>query len=276
MNIIKNVIDIGIEKPFTFLHMTDTHITRTDISDTKERKAFAKDRRDTYFSEADEIFEFALGYVKKTGFQLVHTGDFIDFVTPENLRAVKRFADETDMLMVAGNHEIGNCVNNVFCEKDFTEDLKIKEETLDRVQKFFNNDIRFFEKEINGVTLVGIDNSDYQIRPEAFDALKKIVSYGKPVILFMHIPLSTPHFDEKFGVDLLSMPDRIVDKLGPWKIFETKANADTVKAHDYIVNQPLIKAVISGHWHCNYETPVESEIKQFLTDINTLREITVK
>ncbi len=275
MNIIKNEIHIGIESPFTILHMSDTHLTQTDAKDDAERTAFAEERRNRYFSNAYENLKFAAKYAKQTGFQLVHTGDLLDFITPENLRTVKKFADETSMLMVAGNHELTRCVNNAFCAADFAEELKIKENTLDEVQRFFNNDIRFFEKEINGVMLMGVDNSDYQIRPEALQRLKEIVSKGKPVILFMHIPLSMPQLNEKFGADLLALPDSIINTFAPEKIFECKANAETKKAHAYILSQPLIKAVVAGHVHCDYETSADSEIKQFLTDIGTLREIKI-
>ena len=275
MNIIKNTINIGIEKPLTFLHMTDTHITFTDSNDTDERRKFADGRKEEFFKACDVNYEFALDYAKKTGYPIVHTGDFFDFITPENLKEAKKFADETGMLLIAGNHEFHNCVNNKFCEADSTEDLKIKETTLDKVQNFFNNDIRFFAKEFNGVMLVGIDNSDYQIRGDALEALKDVVKMGKPIILFMHIPLATPHFIEKFGNAIIALPDEIINTFKPFRIFEMKANAVTVSARDYIVSEPLIKAVISGHLHYNYETPIDTEVKQYLTDCNTLREITI-
>lgn len=274
MKIIKNEIHIGIEKPFSILHMTDTHLTQTDQEDAV-RKAFAADRRNRYFVKADENLQFATEYAKKTGYQLIHTGDFVDFITPQNLKTVKKFADETGALMVAGNHELTRCIHNAFWEDDFSEELKIKENTLDEVQKFFNNDIRFFEKEISGVVLVGIDNSDYQIRPKALGRLKEIIAQGKPVVLFMHMALSTPQMDEKFGADLIAMPDAITNAFSEWQKFECKANAETKKAHDYILNQPLIKAIVAGHVHCDFETQGDAELKQFTTDIGTLREITI-
>ena len=63
MNILKNTINIGIEKPFTFLHMTDTHCTFTDDNDSQERKIFADNRKAGLFQYSDVNLEFAENYV---------------------------------------------------------------------------------------------------------------------------------------------------------------------------------------------------------------------
>lgn len=275
MNILKNTINIGIEKPFTFLHMTDTHCTFTDDNDSQERKIFADNRKAGLFQYSDVNLEFAENYVKKTGYPLIHTGDFIDFITPENLKVAKKFADETGMLMVMGNHELLYCTNNDFITDECLADYKNNEFTIDMLGDFFNNDLRFFAKEINGVMLVGIDNSNSQIRQSAYEALKEVVAIGKPIILFMHIPLSTPSFNERFGDYLIALPDEILNSFSPAKVTEMKPTPTTVEARDYIISQPLIKAVVAGHMHCIYETPVDTELKQYLTDKNSLCEITV-
>ena len=53
MNIIKNTLTIGAEKPFTFLHISDIHLAESDAEDSAERKAFAAGRKR----------DFALGLV---------------------------------------------------------------------------------------------------------------------------------------------------------------------------------------------------------------------
>lgn len=39
MQIIYNTLPLGIEKPFTFLQMTDTHLVFTDEGDTPRRRS---------------------------------------------------------------------------------------------------------------------------------------------------------------------------------------------------------------------------------------------
>ena len=276
MNIIKNTIKVGAKKPFTFLHMTDTHLTRTNSSDSAEREAFAKARRDAYFMTADDELEFAGNYSQKTGYPIIHTGDLVDFITPENLNVAKEFAQKTGMLFIAGNHEIHTCPNNVFCDVDFKKDLENKWENLAETNEFFQNDIDFFCKEINGVNLVGINNYDYQISAENLSKLKEIANKGDPIILFMHIPLYEDALYEKMNGALLSIPDSLMENQREFIKFEQEANETTKQAADFIRNCPKIKCTVCGHLHFDFESPDSAPIKQYVTGLNCLREITVE
>lgn len=83
MNIIKNILTLGIEKPFVFLHISDIHLAETDENDSAERQEFAADRK-RGFSFAPAAVKLVKDYVKKTGYPLINTGDMLDFITPEN------------------------------------------------------------------------------------------------------------------------------------------------------------------------------------------------
>ena len=275
MEVLKNVINIGIDKPFTFLHVTDTHFTETDLTDSEERRLFAKDRRDVLFSETRSNVEFIERYVKEKGYPLYHTGDLIDFFTPENFRRAKSFYENTNMTLIAGNHEIHTCPNNVFCEEDFTVDLNFREERLDTAQKWFGNDIRYFCKEINGVYLVGINNYDYQISAQNFERLKLLSKEGKPIILFMHIPLYSKELYMFSKCAMLAMPKEIVDGLPEFQQFEQRADKCTYEAVEFIKSNTAFKAIICGHLHFAFESDITSDIKQYVTGLNSIREITV-
>ena len=274
MQILHTTLHLGIEKPFTFLQMTDTHFTFTDDTDTPRRREFAR-QRGTDFSHAEENMEFVRKYVVQTGFPLVHTGDLMDFVTPENLRMVEQFARDTGMMMVAGNHEQAICVNDVFCPEDFKGDLDRREATLDEVQTCFGNDIRFTCREISGVNLVGIDDGDYQISLEQLNALKEVVEQGKPVLLFMHIPLYADELRARCPDCYLAPPEHVLATYSPWQVYEQKADEVTLQACAYIRSQKLIKYVICGHMHFNHETQSPTQIRQLVTGLDTLRQITV-
>ena len=276
MEIVKSTVKIGIEKAFTFLHMTDTHLTATNGDDSPERRAFAKGRREAYFKASEEDLEFAQKYCEKTGYTLVHTGDLVDFITPANLNKAKTFAENTGMLFIAGNHEIHTCPNNVFCEEDFTIDLQNKQKNLASTNEFFQNDIDFFCKEINGVFLVGINNYDYQISCENFAKLKETASRGKPIIVFMHIPLYEEALYAKMCGALLSIPDNLMDSQREFIKFEQQADEITKEAAEFIRNCPEIKCTVCGHLHFDFESPDDSNIKQYVTGIGSLREITVE
>ena len=274
MQILKSKIVLGVEKPFTFLQTTDTHFTCTDENDSEARRAFAMDRWQG-FSHAEENAAFIRQYVAQTGYPIVHTGDLMDFITPKNLQICRDLVRDTDMMLVAGNHEQAWCVNHVFCPEDFAQDLKRRDETFAQLREYFDHDIQFTCREIGGVNFVGIDNGDYQISREQLEALKTVAQEGKPILLFMHIPLYAKELQARHYDCYLAPPEEVLATYTPWQVYEQKADEQTLEACRYIRSQPLIKYVICGHLHLNHETQAPGEIRQIVTGLDTLREITV-
>ncbi len=273
MNIIKNEIQIGIDKPFTFLQITDTHIVRVSESESDARKAFASSRQGL---DSLSDLTFAQSYAKKTGFPLFHTGDLMDFLTPEAMEISRRFAKESGVTFIAGNHEQCYCPGNRFCESDYAEELKVREKTLDALQECFDNNVRFFCKEINGVSLVGIDNGDYQVTRAQLNALKLVVANGKPVILFTHIPFYSEELSSVIPDAMVGTPAEKMRGYNLWQLYEQTASPTTRESYEYIVSCPEIKAIVSGHTHFNFESHDSNGPAVLITDRHTMREITVR
>ena len=272
MNIIKNKIQIGIEKPFTLLQITDTHLVCVSENECDERKAFAGSRQGL---DSRQNLTFAQNYAKENGFPLFHTGDLMDFLTPETMEFSRRFAKETEVTFIAGNHEQCYCPGNRFCESDYAEELKVREKTLDTLQKCFENDVRFFCKEMGGVLLVGIDNGDYQITRTQLNALKQVVSNGKPVILFTHISFYSEELSAVTSDGMVGTPAEKMRGYNLWQLYEQTASPTTKEAFDYILSCPSIKAIVSGHMHFDFEARLPSGQLQLVTDRHTMRELTV-
>ena len=192
MKIIRNTLSVGIEKPFTFLHISDIHLSESDANDSAERQAFAADRK-RGFAFAPEAVETVKAYVKKTGYPLINTGDMLDFITPENLRIAREFIRETGMMMAAGNHEYWHCPNNRFHFDDVHQTYAGKDSAFALVEKELGINMQFSCREIGGVNMVCMDDSDYHISAGNFDRLKAVEAQGKPNLLFMHIPLYSVH-----------------------------------------------------------------------------------
>lgn len=272
MNIVKNEINIGIEKPFTFLQITDTHLVRIGENDASPRKEFAKSRSGLDFLDG---LIFAQNYSKQTGYPIFHTGDLFDFLTPESMEIVKKIAKETDLTFIAGNHEQCYCPQNRFCEADYAEELKTRDHALDAVQECFENNVCFFCKEINGVSLVGISNGDYQITSTQLNDLKQVASNGKPIILFTHIPF---YSEELYAVRhdcMVGTPAEKMRDYNLWQLYEQTASPITSEAYRYILDTPQIKAIISGHMHFDFELQSSQKPVQLISSLHTMREITV-
>ena len=274
MNLIKNTIEIGIEKPFTFLHISDIHLAQTDENDSAERREFAAGRQRD-FSYALGFMEEVREYVKKTGYPLFNTGDMLDFITPENLRLTKEFEKETGMILVAGNHEYWHCENDRFSFDDVPGTYEKKNQSLAEVQEHLETDIRFSCTEIGGVNLVCVDDTDYDIDEDIFEKLKAVEAEGKPILLFMHIPLYSDHIGREAKYSL-NAPPQYFENCHPVDVFERTPDELTCRICDYIRQSPQIKCVISGHTHENTEILGLDAQDQLITGCNTIREITVK
>ncbi len=273
MNIIKTEIHIGIEQPFTILQITDTHLVMVGESESEARREFGRSRS-VYDFGGD--LDFVREYAAQTGYPLIHTGDLMDFLTPESMERSRRFARETGMLMVAGNHEQCYCPGNRFHEDDYVEELKVRETTLDHLQTCFDNNVRFFCKEINGVCLVGMDNGDYQITEAHLEAFKRVEALGKPILLFVHIPFYDDDVSAYFTNAMMGTPEDRMGGYNAWQVREQTAGPITRRAYEYIMASPMLKAIISGHMHDNFENQPETLPRQFITGTHTMREITVR
>ena len=273
MEIIRNTLHIGAKKPFVFLHISDIHLSETDESEPERRRAFAKERKQ-FFPFAPSAVEFVTDYVKKTGYPLFNTGDMLDFITPENLRIAAKFAKDTDMIVVAGNHEYWHCHNDRFHYDDVAKTYETRLDSLAAVSDRLGMDIRFSCTEIGGVNLVCMDDTDYCIDAECFEKLKAVEAQGKPILLFMHIPLYSEHLgqDAKFS---LNAPPQYFENCHPVDVWERKPDPLTCEICDYIRSSPLIRCVLAGHTHHNADILGLDSQDQLITGCNTIREITV-
>ena len=273
MNIIKNTLCVGAEKPFVFLQISDIHLSESDENDSAERREFAADRK-RCFSFAPAAVEFTKDYVKKTGYPLFNTGDLLDFITPENLRIAGEFVKDTNMTMAAGNHEYWHCPNNRFSYDDVPETYAGKNRSLALVEEEIGTAIRFSCTEIHGGNLVCMDDSDYHIDAELFEKLKAVEAQGKPILLFMHIPLYSEHLGSEAKYSL-NAPAQYFENCHPVDVFERTPDELTCQICDYIRQSPLIRCVLSGHTHVNTEILGLDAQDQLITGCNTIREITV-
>ena len=134
---------------------------------------------------------------------------------------------------------------------------------------------------LGGVNFVGIDDSFHQTEYEQLDFLKKEVARGYPVILFMHAPLYEKELYLKsyefwngeiclLGSDADAHPEVRGDIAEP---------TDSSKAfYEYVVGEPMIKAVLAGHLHFEFESRLPGGIMQYVTDRGdrgNAREITI-
>ena len=269
MNIRNTKIHIGLAHPVCVLHASDTHLTRADMRDG-ERKVRLAEQRIHGFRQAEEVF-VKLGQLSKELNQpIMHTGDLLDFVSLANLEAVKAFTDEHDLFMATGNHEFSLYVGEA------KEDAAYRNQSLDKVQACFKNNIRMSARVIDGVKFVALDNGYYTFEPEQLEFLKQEVKEGLPIVMMFHTPL----YDKSLYDDamrrfpcayLVGVPEDQMRCYTPDRYEQQLSDAVTLDVMEYIANEPLIKAILAGHLHYNYEGTFAGRIPQIITGCEDIR-----
>ncbi len=270
---IQTKLHIGASAPFQILHLTDTHLTHADLRDG-ERKVTLANKRANIFPEADAVLKTASTLSAENHFPIVHTGDLIDFVSIKNLEMANDFIQKTGAFVAAGNHEFSLYVGEA------KEDTAYRNQSLAIVQKAFQNDIRMSSRMISGVNFVALDNGYYLFDEEQLAFLKNEVKKEFPIILLFHTPLFERALYDQIMTEqpcayLVDVPETLMQGYPENRFEQQKADEITKETVHYIKNEPLIKAIIAGHIHKNYEGLFDGCIPQITTSCTDIRLINI-
>ena len=286
LKIIKTAINIGLSKPVKFLHITDTHIALDDperIIGRAESCFEGKEKGRTL-----EYLKKAIAYAKENNLPIVHTGDLIDLFSKATFKAAEElFPKDLDYIYAAGNHDFCKWV----CDN---EDYDYKWTNIKTVAPYFKSNLYFDSKLLGEVNIVTLDNSYYLISDGQIECLKAEVAKGYPVILCMHIPLFGPLCKKIVENDLkgierekgfetfsklqVAVPEELLKTYPDFRQTQIRPDEATLRAVEYIKNEPAIKALIVGHNHRNFEEHLDTGLLQIATGgtfEGYVREITV-
>ncbi len=284
--ILKTTLQIGLNAPVTFLHVTDTHITRDEEKQNGRAEVF-----DTTDEQIEAYWHKAADYAKKHNLTIVHTGDFLDYGTKYALSFADRYLNDLDYIFAPGSHEFGHCIPGSQEYRDWrasggAENDAYKAERIKVIAPHFKNNLHFASRMIGGVNLVTLDNSYLHITDGQLEALKAEVAKGYPVVVGMHIPMHTK------GIQGLSlMPRESICSTPEEQREHAVANnrpdlAENIRIYDdatwraieYLKTEPMIKVVLAGHRHINFEEQLGDHKYQILTHASCqgfAREITL-
>lgn len=276
LKVIKNTIQIGLEKPVKFLHITDTHLAFEGEWISNRWQAFEPaDNR----GQIEDYFLKALDYAKEHNLFVVHTGDLIDFFSDDNFKFVDEHFNAVDYIYAAGNHDFCHWIGKA------KEDHAYKWEMIKQAALHFKSNLYFDSRIVDGVNFVTMDDSYYLLTDGQTDALKAEAAKGYPIVLCMHVPLyapelaivSKPDWDPKVSY-VLGAPDELLVTYPEHRRLQQTPDEATKRAIDYIKSEPLIKAIITGHCHLNHEEILDNGVPQITTHgsfAGFVREITL-
>ena len=232
-------LKVGAKKTFDALLLSDTHLTAFDNRD-EEKKARLARYRNREFPWAEYHLRQQLTYANEHGLPILHAGDMIDFVSEMNLdQTVALFSEAEWLLTTPGNHEFAHYMGYFGREK---EDHAYKMRSYDHVQKAFPYDFKLSSNIVNGVNIVALDNSFYNVSQEQWDLFKKEIDKGFPIVLLVHIPF----FVQGLYEDGLKLGRKHSGLCGT-----TSEGADetTLGFISWLKEQPALKAILCGHLH---------------------------
>lgn len=262
MNITRTTLSVGATAPFTAIHASDTHLTYADMRDG-QRKVDLVAWRLPGFPHAEAALTELGALSKELNAPILHTGDLIDYVSLANLEAAKAFTDTHDVFMATGNHEFSLYVGEA------KEDAAYRNQSLPAVQACFKNNIRMDSRIIGGVNFIALDNGYYTFEPEQFAFLKAEAEKGLPMVLMMHTPLYDPALYEiMMGrcpcAYLAGVPEELMRCYPEDRYVQQLPDEVTLEMMDYIAREPLVKAILTGHNHANYETVYAGRVPQLM------------
>ena len=225
-------IDAGATKPFSVLHISDTHLTEA-YPDEIEMKHFIKGyRTKTFGGRQEEALRDSLAWAKNNVDYVVHTGDLIDFQSRANFDLVKKYYGPA-MCGSLGNHEFSQNMGTV----------------------------------VNGVNFVTIDDVYGYVCPDQVERFAAEVKKGLPIILCMHVPFITPHIwlaDQKFWTragrkfESAAVPDA----RGDYKVQQTDPVTRDFIA--YLKTEKLLKGILAGHLHITVQDRFSPTAMQYV------------
>ena len=239
------VIDAGAEKPFSVLHVSDTHLTAVYPHEDKWKQEMSRADTPIFGAKQEEALVEAVAYAKAHCDFLLHTGDLIDFVSAANLDVVRRHLPK-GCIGSLGNHEYSHY--GWLVKKAGTAGPG-REETRKMMSEFYPFRLPLVAKELNGVVFVAIDDADGTVSEEQVSQFRRIAKMGKPIVLCMHVPFYTPGICRagkrwwKKGTDATN-PELNLPDFG-----RQKSDPTTCAFVEHLKSEPLLKGILSGHLH---------------------------
>lgn len=270
MEIIRNSLQIGLEKPVKALHLTDCHLNYIDDRDSDDKKRVWAALKHLDKDEDGHIarnFDDLITYGNVNCDITCIGGDNIAITTQMVFeKGREAMARSKNALFVVGNHEFSQ-----LCGESW-EGTAYKMNSYPQVRKAFGEQTFFASRVVGGVNFVGIDDSYYLIEDWQTERLKKEVEKGYPIVLFMHVPL----FEQKLYDFMMQVTDGLCTYLtgcdeehllpfSEFRAIQQRPDAATLRFIDYLYSQDKVKAILAGHVHQNFVSELPNGIMQFVT-----------
>jgi 3',5'-cyclic AMP phosphodiesterase CpdA len=253
-------IDVGAERPFSVLHISDTHLTEAFDDEEEPIRLFAAKRAVTFCGRQWEALEASVDFASRFADMIVNTGDLIDFASEGNMAAVRKFYE------IAGDNVVFAPGNHEWQWRGADRDV-YSERAIGMCRATYPCDLSFSSRVLNGVNFIAMDNSVANVagRPGITEAQVEAfageVAKGLPIVLCLHVPIYTPDVWKTYCQYWRNRECRYADGF-PTEPPQMNGITDDFIA--YLKTEPLLKAILSGHEHYSLDERFSPTATQFL------------
>ncbi len=250
----------GVDEAFSFVHWTDVHLSECDERDDALLAKMAN-RASCFGGDPTSVAREMVQTFNALKPDLVAvTGDILDAPTQANRTIGAEILDSLDapVCVTLGNHEWRFLVEPM--DRDYWRP---------RLQPLTKHLLDWQVKQLHGVNLLFVDDSNYQITEEQLRKTQQLLEDGRSCILFMHIPLTidslVPRTVQTWKTPiLLGAEDISPDKRKQWKMSK-KIEPSTAEFCSLIKSHPNVRAIFAGHLHFDHEDQYRQGCSQYVT-----------
>ena len=261
-------IRAGATKPFSILHISDTHLTEAYDDEGEKKLTLRTERRKTFGGRQEEALRDSLAWAKENVDYVLHTGDLIDWQSRANFDLVKKYFGDA-MFGSLGNHEFSP--DMWLSEPKETKDESWKDRTRAQLAATFPFDVVLHSQVVNGVNFVTLDDVYGTVTEEQVRRFRAEVAKGLPIVLCMHVPFFTDDIwraTTKFWRD---QGKRFTDAAIPppkGDYLRQKEDSVTRDFIAYLKTEPLLKAILAGHEHVMIQDRFSPTAEEFVVGAN--------
>lgn len=246
----------GLEREYTFLFLTDSHVVIQDDSASEQERQYAEQRHGQFVNEAGvpsaEQFPEWIAYANEAGVDAVLLGgDIIDSPSDANVNWLQEQLAELEMpyLYVPGNHDWTY-------PWEYMTDYG-KENYLTELEPMMQGNTAIHSIEVGELLLAGVDNSPGQVNLDAMPVYEELLAQDKPVLLLFHVPYTSETLLPK-ALETWDSPTVIGngDQGGIWPDETSQRFLELATAD----NSP-VQLMLAGHVHF-YDNSVMNEVRQ--------------
>ena len=260
-------LNIGPTRPFSIFHISDTHLKATTDADPQFVRDFVENRFAGWDPEDALARSIAWAKFHRSDYVL-HTGDLIDCATEGNLAIIRKyFGENANLLYAPGNHDYAT---TYAAPRNGQTEAEFRAVNTKRVQASVPVDMSFNSRIVNGVNIVMLDNVYGTVSEEKFERFRAEAAKGLPIILAMHVPFFTEGIaraHDRAGGGPYPFEQNVVR--APGGNHRTQCTDKTTAAFiAYLKKEPLLKAILSGHFHISVSDRFSPTAVQYVAAAN--------